>query len=185
MVACSRAAADRLRGRKAAAWYTDLGVWQRYHDDWLDWHPYPVTLPTNCVKALAKSAEVIEEEGLAHRLATQRDTAAAFRGAITALGLNTFISDAHCAHGLTAVAVEGRFAPSELVAYLMDSLGVEIAGSLGELKTEIFRVGHMSRVQQRPHNLAGVIVGIGTFMRRNGLDCDIESALARVVPPRG
>lgn len=124
---------------------------------------------------------MIEQEGRENRLERQMSTAAAFRRAVRRLGLNPYVPDERCAHGLTAVATEGEFDPPELVGYLKQAYHTQIAGSLGELKNVIFRIGHMSRAQRDSRNLTNVIAGIGMFMRSRKLACDLEGALQEIV----
>ena len=181
MVSCGKRAAGLLEKGAPGSWYTDLRIWLHFYHDWHDWHPFPVTLPTNSVKALARSLAVIEQEGRENRLEGQRRTAAAFRKALRRLGLSLYVPDERCAHGLTAVAAEGKFEPSELVGYLKQGYHMQIAGSLGELKSLIFRIGHMSRAQRDSRNLTSVIAGIGLFLKSRKLACDLEGALQEIV----
>ena len=168
---------DHIEHKEPRAWYTDLRVWCDYYNDWHDWHPFPVTLPTNNVRALARSLDVIEAAGMEARHGAFCETTAGIRRALSALGLRPFVGEDCCAHGLTGVSTERRFDPARLIAFLKQQMGIQVAGSFSELKDRLFRMGHMGRKQCRPENMAALIGGIGLFMRRENLKPDVGRAL--------
>jgi (S)-ureidoglycine-glyoxylate aminotransferase len=100
-----------------------------------------------------------------------------FRRAISALGLEPFITGESHAHGLTSVSTGKKFVPADLIEFLMKEVGIQIAGSFGDIKGHVFRVGHMSRKQCEMVNLISVMSGMGMFMRRAGVKADIDAAL--------
>ncbi len=177
ILCCSPAALEKMRGTPPGGWYTDLRVWLEYHEKWNDWHPFPVTLPTNTVRALGKSLQLMLQAGLEERLAGFRAAADRLRRALRALGLELYVPDGRHAHGLTSVTTQGRFDPGELVAFLKERLQIQIAGSLGELKGSLFRIGHMSRSQIEPRNLTALLGGITLFLRSRGMEASSDAAL--------
>ena len=181
VLSCRKGLVEERAGAPRSSWYTDLGVWQEYAVKWSDWHPFPVTLPTNTVTALAKSLEIMEAQGVPRRLREQEEATARLRSALQSLGLTPYVGEGHHAHGLTSLSVGGTFAASELVTFLKQRLHIQIAGSLGELKDSVFRIGHMSRAQREPRNLAGVVSGIALFMESKGLKPDLHQALRALV----
>lgn len=180
IVAVRRHLIDYIERKPARSWYTDLRIWCDYYNDWHDWHPFPVTLPTNNVLALARSLDLIEAEGMEHRHRNFLDTSIRVRRAFSALGLEPLVSEQSCAHGLTALSTRGRFEPAQLIAFLQKHTGIRIAGSFGDLKSHVFRVGHMSRKQCLTVNLAALISSIGLFMQHAGLQPEIDRALAEL-----
>jgi aspartate aminotransferase-like enzyme len=56
-------------------------------------------------------------------------------------------------------------------------MGIQIAGSLGELKPIVFRIGHLSRIQMETKNLASVLIGISSFLKEKNIPVRIEEAV--------
>lgn len=164
------------------SWYSDLRVWVEYFNKWNDWHPYPSTLPTNVTRALAKSLEIIESEGIENRLAMYKDVSSRLIKSIKALGLGLFVPVSHNAHGLTAVSTLGKFQAPEFIEFLKDKFQIQIGGSLEkDMKPLVFRIGHMSTKQCLNRNLAAVIAALGTFMKTKNIDVQIDKALSELV----
>lgn len=164
------------------SWYPDLRVWVEYYDKWNDWHPYPSTLPTNVIRALAKSLEIIENEGIENRLAMYKDVSERIIKSIKALGLGLFVPEGHSAHGLTAVSTLGKFQAPEFIEFLKEKFQIQIGGSLEkDMKPLVFRIGHMSTKQCLNRNLAAVIAALGTFMKTKNIDVQIDKALSELV----
>lgn len=160
------------------SWYTDLKVWLDYYYDWNDWHPYPVTLPTNIVKALAKSLEILETKGVENRLVFHKNVSRKLIKSIRLLGLDTFIPENHIAHGLTPVNTLGKFLATDFVSFLKDKFAIQIGGSLDEkMKPVLFRIGHMSEKQCETKNLVSVISALGVFMKLKGIKVSISEAI--------
>jgi len=169
---------DRMSGH---TWYADLGVWWEFNKKWHDWHPFPVTLPTNTVMALALSLEILEKEGIHTRQRFYREVSHKFRSSIRLLGLKPFAADGENAHGLTAITTEGKLNPSLLINYLKKHFHIQITGSFGQMQDHVFRVGHMSRRQCDPANLINLMTGIALYMRDQGHPVSIEDALNELI----
>ena len=166
---------------KQRTWYPDLRTWEDYYEKWNDWHPYPSTLPTNTVNALAKSLELIEREGIDERIRKLKEVSNRFRSAIRALGLETFIPDGLESHGLTTVTTLEKFNASECIAFIKKEFGIQVGGSLGKNGAVLFRVGHMSQKQYQLRNLVAVINGIALFMRSKGIKADLSRAVSELM----
>lgn len=172
---------DALKDSPAKTWYTDLRVWCDYYDKWHDWHPFPVTLPTNTILALAKSIETIEAEGISSRQKMFIDVSTRVRKALLALGLRLYAPEGQYSHGVTAASTGGKFDPSEMVTFLKNKVGIQISGSFGDIKSHVFRIGHMSRKQCGRINLITLINGIALFMKSKGLSVPLEKAVGRLM----
>ena len=160
------------------SWYPDLRIWVEYYNKWNDWHPYPATLPTNIIKALAKSLEIIENEGAHNRLAMYKNVSSKLVKAIKSLGLDLFVQEGHNAHGLTAVSTLGKFLAPEFIEFLIEKFQIQIGGSLEkDMKPIVFRIGHMSTKQCLSRNLIAVISALGIFMKTKNIDIQIDKAL--------
>jgi aspartate aminotransferase-like enzyme len=171
---------DLLKGlgdTPATTWYTDLRVWCDFYDKWHDWHPFPVTLPTNTIMALKKSIEIIETEGLSVRQRFFEEISIKLRRALRLLGLELYAPEGYHAHGLTAASTGGKFDPLELLDYLKKTVGIQISGSFGELKSHVFRIGHMSRKQCGNIILVSVLNGIALYMESMGLKVPLKESV--------
>jgi len=177
MITVNRKMLENLKNSPPTTWYTDLRVWNEYYQEWNAWHPFPVTLPTNVIRALSKSLEIIVSEGVGTRMKMYADVSSRFRRAVAALGLELFAPRDRHAHGLTSVSSGEKFAPSDLIEFLKNSHGIQIAGSLGELGKSLFRVAHMSRKQCESQNLVGVITGIADFLQKKKIKVPVEKAI--------
>ena len=148
---------------------------------WNDWHPFPVSLPTNLVKALKVSLDMINQQGIENRLAFYRQVSEKLIKAIEVLGLGLFVPRNSTAHGLTAVSTGGKFDASQFKNFLVKNYNIMIGGSLDEdMKTTVFRIGHMSTEQCLTRNLAAVISGLGAYMRAQGLEVNLDDAIAQL-----
>lgn len=159
------------------SWYTDLRVWKQYYQDWYDWHPFPVTLPTNLIKAYRKSLFLLEIEGRENHFAHLKRRTQQLRNALRALGLTLLVDDGDATHGLTSVSTGSLFDSAELVTFLKQQFNIQIAGSLGAYKNSIFRIGHFSRPQVAPRNIVSTVVGIGIYLQSKGLNPNIQKAI--------
>jgi len=169
---------DHMRGH---SWYADLGLWWEFYKKWHDWHPFPVTLPTNTVLALALSLKILGSEGVQARQRFYRDISRSFRASIGHLGLKPFAAEGENAHGLTAISTGGKLNPSSLIEYLKERFHIQITGSFGQVQDHVFRVGHMSRRQCDPANLITLVTGIALFMKNQGLPVSLQDALDELV----
>ena len=179
MITLNEELVNNIKSKPASrSWYSDLKVWIDYYHGWNDWHPYPVTLPTNNVKALAKSLEIIEAKGIKNKLTFHKNISSKFIKSIKLLGLDTFISENHAAHGLTVVNTFGKFYAPDFIGFIKDKFEIQIAGALDEkTKPIVFRIGHMSEKQCQTKNLISVISALGIFMKSKGIKVQINDAI--------
>jgi alanine-glyoxylate transaminase / serine-glyoxylate transaminase / serine-pyruvate transaminase len=131
---------------KHHGWFTDLRVWRQYAVDWADWHPSPVTMPVNNIKALRVSLEQLLEEGIENRLERYRQLALHLRHGLRQLDMPPYTPDNMMAPVLTAAYGLDGIPTCEIVSYLETKHGIKISGGLGALKDRVFRIGHMSPV---------------------------------------
>ena len=137
---------------KALARREKLGTVAGYYVDWKNWLPvmdnpsmYFSTPPVNLIQALAKSVQMILEEGLEARYARHERIARSFRSGLKALGLELITDAAAVAPTLSVIKYpEGL----DDVAFRakMEEYDIVVAGGVGPLKGKIFRVGHMGNI---------------------------------------
>jgi alanine-glyoxylate transaminase / serine-glyoxylate transaminase / serine-pyruvate transaminase len=131
---------------KQHGWFTDLRVWRKYAVDWGDWHPSPVTMPVNNVRALRLSLEQLLAEGIENRLERYRCLALHLREGLRRLNMPPYTPDEIMAPVLTAAYGLERIPTCEIVSFLEEKHHIKISGGLGALKDRVFRIGHMSPI---------------------------------------
>ncbi len=159
---------DRDRGG-AHGWYLNLRTWREYARKWSDWHPYPVTLPTNNILALQNSLQRILAEGLEAHYERYRRAARAVRQGLGAVGFEMLVEESFASPIATAVKARPEFKVDELAHYLAQEYGILISGGIGPLRGKIFRVGHMGKASTRPY-LMEFLFAVEEFLRGKGFD---------------
>ena len=143
MVAVSQAVWPQMERPRARGWYLNLNVWRRYAIEWADWHPFPVTMPTNVVMALREGLRQLVAAGLEQRLDRYRALAKRLRTGLVELGMPPVVSDEFSAPVLTAAWVPQGTTSTEIVAYLIEEHGIQITRGFGALRDKVCRIGHM------------------------------------------
>ncbi len=138
------AAIDK-RGRLDHGWYLDLRTWRDFASSQRDWHPFPVTMPTNAILALREGLRALLAEGIPQRIRRYQTLAARLRAGLQRLGFRPLTSET-CAAAVVTAAYSLPGVPSgRIVEFLERAHGLKIAGGgLGPLHDKIFRVGHMA-----------------------------------------
>lgn len=133
-------------GEIGHGWYTNLRTWKKYASEWGDWHPTPVTMPTNLVNGLLVSLEQLVSEGIQSRMARYKALALQLRKGLWEAGMPPFTPDEEMNPVLTAAFSPEGVDSSAIVDYLLKEDNIQISGGLGHLKNRVFRIGHMSPV---------------------------------------
>jgi alanine-glyoxylate transaminase/serine-glyoxylate transaminase/serine-pyruvate transaminase len=144
-VAVSASAWPTIERRRAPrGFYLDLRNWRDYAIREAAWHPTPVSMPTNAVRALRQGLIELNDEGLSVREARFRRLAARFRAGLVTLGLTPLADERWAAPGVTAVRSVPGVDSAEIVRDMERSHGIRIAGGPpGPLAGSVFRVGHL------------------------------------------
>ena len=148
------------RSRRPETFYLDLKRWDWYRQDWGEWHPHPVTMPTNLVLALASSIQRILEAGLESWVARRAALAARCREGLMELGLTPVPHE-----GLEANLVVAFWAddPTAIQTRLMEEEGIMISGGLEPTLGKAIRVGLMGRTATEDM-VDRVIAGVGAAL---------------------
>lgn len=169
LVSVSQKAWDLIEDTPDPGWYLNLKTWRRFACDWSDWHPFPVTMAVNNVLALRKSLKKILEEGLTQRFQRHRELTAFLRSSLRSLGFSLFAEDEFASSTVTSVEIGPRLEVEDLKEYLEEEYSIKIAGSLGEMEGELFRIGHMG--PGASYNLLlTILFGIEGYLRESGSD---------------
>ena len=131
--------------RSYRGWYLDLRTWHEYATEKADWHPAPVTMPTNAVRALRQGLRELVAEGIEERAARLRRLAERLRAGVREAGFTLLADDRWAAPVVTAIRSPEGVPSGDIVRFLERSHGIRIAGGgLGPLGDTVFRVGHMA-----------------------------------------
>lgn len=124
-------------------WYLNLKLWRQYAKDWGDWHPFPITMAVNNVKSFRAGLERILAEGMDQREMRHEQVSAYLRQGLESLGFEMCLPKEQASHGVTAVKAHPDISVDDLLAWVKREKKLLLAGSLGEMKGKIFRIGLM------------------------------------------
>lgn len=139
------------KGDFPAGWYLNLRNWREFADKWGDWHPFPITMATNNVRALRVALDHLLLEGLGNRIQRYRETARYIREGLRELGFMLFVDGEYSSSTITAVRIPDLFNVNGLISFLKERKGIRIAGGLGNTAGQIFRVGHMGKAASKEY----------------------------------
>ena len=105
------------KGDFPAGWYLNLRNWREFADKWGDWHPFPITMATNNVRALRAALDHLLIEGLEKRIQRYRETAQYIRNGIQEMGFTLFVDGEYSSSTITAVRVPDQLNVSELITF--------------------------------------------------------------------
>lgn len=145
--------------------YLDLSMLQDY------WSPARLnhhTEATSMLYALREGLRLVLEEGLEERFARHRLHERAVMAGLTAMGLSLY-GDPSCKLPVVAcVRVPDGVREESVRRMLLDSFGVEIAGSFGPLKGNIWRIGTMG-FSARQTNVLRFLGAFEAVLLRHGV----------------
>lgn len=142
-------AALAARRSPVQSWYLDLTLLRKY---WGPERVYHHTGPASLVFALREALRLAAEEGLAARFARHAACAELLYAGLEARGLSMLVAPEHRLASLTTVRVPAGMDDAAARGRLLAEYGVEIAGALGPLKGQYWRVGLMGH-SARPENV--------------------------------
>ncbi len=166
---------DGVDPGEVKAWYFNLLTWERYSEEWGDWHPQPTTISGNVFLAFKAALEAIFEEGLERRVERHRTVGRAYREALRSMDFRTVALEDDCSDTVSCVRPPTGVDAAELQRRLKDDFGLIVAGGIGELKGEVLRIGHMGPTAN-PQDLLSVVNSLGTILKES-IDVDVESAV--------
>jgi alanine-glyoxylate transaminase/serine-glyoxylate transaminase/serine-pyruvate transaminase len=153
IVAVSPRAWDAMekRSRAAASWVYDL---RRWREVWVpvsrggqvpDGQPrrQPVSIPTHLTLALRAAADLVLEEGLAHRAARHAVAGRAFRAGLEAMKLDLFPDPSLASDTVSCFKLPADIEAGLVVRKMRDRYGILIGTGLGGMRASTLRVGHM------------------------------------------
>lgn len=150
LVSVSDRAFAHMRSRKEPimGWAMNLLKWKEHADSGRDTQPYYVTMAVNNVLALKKALQLMLDEGLEPRFKRHAAVGWAFRDGLRRLGLEPIGRDDQASGTVGVFWVPEGHTDREVIAYVCDTLGIQMAGGLGKWAGKAIRVGHMGSSAQ-------------------------------------
>jgi alanine-glyoxylate transaminase/serine-glyoxylate transaminase/serine-pyruvate transaminase len=135
-------AMEKLNRRRTpvANWYLDMSLVGKY---WGSARTYHHTAPINMNYALREALRLVAEEGLAARWQRHQENAELFWQGLSELGLECHVDREFRLPSLTTVRVPDGVDAKAAAGRLLAEYNIEIAGGLGELAGQVWRVGLM------------------------------------------
>lgn len=152
-------AVEKLKRRttKVPNWYLDMSMVSQY---WGSERTYHHTAPINMNYALREALRLIAEEGLEERWDRHQKNAELLWDGLDDLGLTCHVDRTYRLSSLTTVRVPDDVDPGAVAATLRDDYNIEIAGGLGELSGQVWRIGLMG-YNSRPENVYRLLDALG------------------------
>ncbi|MBI9043116.1 MAG: alanine--glyoxylate aminotransferase family protein [Anaerolineaceae bacterium] len=157
-------------------WYLSLRTWRKYVQEWGDWHPSPVTIPSNNLLAVLTSMRKISDRGLDSHFEKYNLACQIVRRGMKNLGFDLLVPEEYASTAVTAVKARPEFELAEFSKWLAEERGMAIGGALGELSGKIFRVGHLGKAADREY-LLDFLFAVEEFLRIKGLDIPVGMSL--------
>jgi aspartate aminotransferase-like enzyme len=137
-IALSPKAWRRVEETQVPRFYFDL---RREHKEQRK-HTSAYTPAISLINGLHEVLRLLQEEGLEHVFARHAHLATATRAAVQALGLPLLAPEAP-SPAATGVWLPATVNGSQLLTYMRDRMGVDIAGGQDHLKGKIIRISHI------------------------------------------
>jgi alanine-glyoxylate transaminase/serine-glyoxylate transaminase/serine-pyruvate transaminase len=139
--------AFRNRKTKVQSWYFDLSTAMNY---WGKDRLYHHTPPISLIYALREAMRILLEEGLEARWERHRVNQLALVAGVEAMGLKLLVEKPQDRLvTVTAVMIPAGVDDARFRNQLMDEFNIEIAGGIGALKGQIWRLGTMGYCSQK------------------------------------
>ncbi|MDX1521472.1 MAG: alanine--glyoxylate aminotransferase family protein [Anaerolineae bacterium] len=151
----------RNRKSKVPNWYLDMTMVEKY---WGDSRTYHHTAPISMNYALREALRLVHEEGLEARFARHRRHAEMLWAGLEALDFTMHVAPEYRLPQLTTPRLPGGIDEAAIRKRLLSEYNVEIAGGLGELGGQVWRIGLMG-YSSRKENVAVLLAALKTLMQ--------------------
>ena len=155
-------AVDKLNNRKTkvANWYLDMSLVANY---WGSNRTYHHTAPINMNYAFREALRLIAEEGLEARWERHRTNAERLWAGLEGMGLKCHVDHAIRLPSLTTVRVPDGVDAKAVSRTLLLEHNIEIAGGLGQLAGQVWRIGIMG-YNSRPDAVDRLLLALGHML---------------------
>ncbi len=123
--------------------YSDLRKWRDYATKWADFHPHPATMAVNIIRALQVSTDGLLAEGLEARYARLDRVGRDVRERLRSSGYRPLADEAWASPTITAARPPDGLDADAVVAAVLERANTRIGAGVGDLRRQVFRLGHM------------------------------------------
>ncbi|RME78709.1 MAG: alanine--glyoxylate aminotransferase family protein, partial [Chloroflexi bacterium] len=148
------------RESKVKNWYLDLTMVEKY---WGDARTYHHTAPISMIYALREALRLIYEEGLEARFDRHRRHAEMLWAGLEELGFTMHVPLEHRLPPLTTPRLPEGLDELSVRKRLLAEYNIEIAGGLGQLAGQVWRIGLMGYSSRR-ENVTLLLAALKTLM---------------------
>ncbi len=165
------------RTSKVSSWYLDLALLSTY---WGAGRFYHHTAPISMIYALHEALVLIIEEGLEARIQRHLRHGSALHAGLEAMGLVLHADKAYRASVVTAVRVPAGVDDLRVKQGLLNDFGIEIAGGLGPLKGQIWRIGLMGH-SSTEENVLRLLAALEKLLTAEGYKVESGAGVAAAI----
>lgn len=172
VIAVSKKALEMSEKSNLPRYYWDFGRMKKYMDKPAS--QTPNSTPVSLVRALGESLKMIHEEGVSNVFKRHKVLADGIRAAITSMGLDLYPKIAtRRPTTVSAIYLPPNCDSKKFRQDIRERYNIFLAGGLGMLEKDIFRIGHMGNFFEEDANL---IINVleewfndNGFIKSNGL----------------
>lgn len=135
----------------------------------------PSTPAISTLYVLRKVLREIKDEGLKNVFRRHEIVTKAIRKSMRALGLGLLVDDEIASTTVTAVRVPEGIEFNTLCQKLKENYNVYITGSKGELKGDVFRIGHLGNVSRV--DILSTISALEMVLKEEGFNLELGTGL--------
>lgn len=167
-IAVSKHLMEETDPATATGWYSNLFAWNKIREAWGEWHPQPTTVSSNVFYAFQVAMQVALKEGMENRIRRHEVIGHAYREGLKGLGYSLFCDEALASNTVSSVRPPKGIEPKALIERLRDEHNISVAGTLGPMRGQGIRIGHMGTQADRD-NLEAMLSALEGYSRKAGV----------------
>jgi alanine-glyoxylate transaminase/serine-glyoxylate transaminase/serine-pyruvate transaminase len=178
-VAVSKRLLDEADPATADGWYANLFTWNKIREEWGEWHPQPTTISSNVFFAFHRALQVLHEEGLENRIRRHELVGRAYREGLAGLGYTFFCKPEDASNTVSSARPPKGIDAPDLIARLKKEHGIFIAGTLGPMRGQGIRIGHLGTQASKAY-VEPMLSALAGYSKRAGVK-HVEDAVDRAL----
>ena len=167
-VAVSKRLLDEADPATADGWYLNLFTWEKLKEEWGDWHPQPTTISSNILFAFHRALQLLHEEGLEARIRRHEIIGRAYREGLRGLGFKPFAKEEYASNTVSTARPPKGLDATDLIKRLKADHAISIAGTLGPMRGQGIRIGHLG-TQAAPDHVEAMLTALAGYARKAGV----------------
>jgi len=178
-ITVSKRLLDEVDPATVDGWYVNLFTWNRIRKEWGDWHPQPTTISSNIMYAFHRALQLVHEEGLENRIRRHEIVGRAYREGLAGLGYSFFTKPEYASNTVSSAKPPKGVDAPDLIARLKKDHNIFIAGTLGPMRGQGIRIGHLG-TQAAKSYLETMLTALAGYSKKAGVT-GAEAAVDRAV----